>query len=62
MSEACPGCGSSLKDREDYRQRNKDESIPTSLKDCPHCGSKKCCMCDGGDDVECLSCRADEED
>jgi hypothetical protein len=52
----CPGCGSSLKDREAYRKSNKDDTISLDLRSCPHCGSLKCCMCDGGDDVECLSC------
>lgn len=22
----------------------------------PHCGADKCCMCDMGDDVRCMSC------
>lgn len=57
----CPGCGSSLADREDYRKRNKDDSIPTGLKNCPHCGSQKCAMCDMGDDVECGSCGGGDE-
>lgn len=58
--EQCPGCGSDLADRERYRQQNGDESIPLDLTTCPHCGSKKCCMCDMGDDVECVSCNNDE--
>lgn len=52
----CPGCGSSLKDRQDYVKRNNGSRLTTSLRRCPHCGSQKCCMCDMGDDVECLSC------
>lgn len=59
--DSCPGCGSSLADREGYRARNHDDTIPTDLKDCPHCGAKKCCMCDGGDDVGCLSCDGDND-
>lgn len=56
MSEECAGCGSSQKDREDYRGRYNDPAIPVDLKKCPHCGAQKCCMCDMGDDVECMSC------
>ncbi len=55
-SAECPGCGSSVSDREDYRKRHDDESIPTTLSECPHCGTLKCCMCDAGDDTECISC------
>ncbi len=56
--ESCPGCGSSLVDRQGYAKRNAapGDDIPMGLLDCPHCGSKKCCMCDMGDDVECISC------
>lgn len=54
--DECSGCGSSLKDREGYRERNKDDAIPLDLKHCPHCGSHKCCMCDMGDDVTCIGC------
>lgn len=57
----CPACGSSLANRESYAKRNADpgdDPISTGFTDCPHCGSKKCCMCDMGDDVECLSCDA----
>lgn len=59
--DECPGCGSSLADREVYRERNKDDAIPLDLKNCPHCSSLKCCMCDTGDDVECLNCGGDPE-
>jgi hypothetical protein len=55
----CPGCGSSPTDRESYAKRNadpRDEAISTGFTNCPHCGSTKCCMCDMGDDVECISC------
>lgn len=49
LDDECPSCGSSSEDRakrEDYQGLHK----------CPHCGGKKCSMCDMGDDVECLSC------
>ena len=61
--EECHGCGSSLADRQKYAQRNAttdEEPIPTGFSDCPRCGAKKCCMCDMGDDVGCLSCDTDE--
>lgn len=58
----CPACGSSLGDRENYRKQNKDDAIPLGLKNCPHCGSAKCCMCDMGDDVSCLSCEGGGDD
>lgn len=54
----CNGCGSTQADREDYRKRNKDDSIPVDTKNCSHCGAEKCCMCDMGDDVLCMSCEA----
>ena len=60
MSTECPGCGSSLADREDYRKRNKNDTIPTDLQRCPYCGSDKCAMCNMGDDVNCPSCPDDE--
>jgi hypothetical protein len=53
----CPSCGASASDR----QNNKPES-PQGLSDCPFCGSKKCCMCDMGDDVECPSCNSEDSD
>ena len=62
--DECQACGSSLSDREKFVAQNKDlgneggEASATTFADCPHCGSKKCCMCDMGDDVECLSCDA----
>lgn len=52
----CNGCGSSLFDRERYARGNPDDGFLTGLVDCPHCGADKCCMCDMGDDVPCLSC------
>lgn len=59
----CPGCGSTPKDRADYLARNNDadhDADDDKLRSCPHCGSLKCCMCDMGDDVECVSCNTDE--
>jgi hypothetical protein len=57
----CPGCGSSLTDRTHRAHANSDPTS-TALKECPHCGTLKCCMCDMGDDVECISCdKGDDE-
>ena len=53
----CPGCGSTSQDRKANRPDD-----PQGLKACPHCGTLKCCMCDMGDDVECISCDTDEGD
>lgn len=50
----CPTCGSMPSDRakrDDYQE----------LRECPHCGTYKCAMCDMGDDVECGNCNVDEE-
>ena len=58
----CAGCGSDLLDREQFRARNKDDTIPTGTKLCPHCGTEKCCMCDMGDDVACMACEGSDED
>ena len=52
----CPGCGATADDRK--KNRPDDHQ---GLSECPHCGSRKCCMCDMGDDVECLSCDAGDE-
>lgn len=52
----CPGCGSTLADREAKQARSPGDEIPVTLSKCPHCEASKCCMCDMGDDVECLSC------
>jgi hypothetical protein len=52
----CPGCGSSHEDRLKRSQQHPEDGIPTGLSDCPHCGAKKCCMCDMGDDTDCISC------
>lgn len=53
--DACPGCGSSAKDR----AKNRPDD-PQGITECPHCGTGKCCICDMGDDVECGSCHDDE--
>jgi len=50
----CPGCGATVADRQ-----TKPDDNPV-LRACPHCQSLKCCMCDMGDDVECISCNLDE--
>lgn len=55
----CPGCGSTLADRTTYAAGADD--VPLGFRDCPHCGTAKCCMCDMGDDVECVSCDGDAE-
>lgn len=55
----CPGCGSSLADREKRAEQSKreyGEALSTALINCPHCHSLKCCMCDMGDDTNCISC------
>lgn len=62
MSNECPGCGSKQHDRENYRKQHSDDSIPLDLATCGHCGAKKCCMCDMGDDVECISCNQHGDD
>ena len=54
--DTCPGCGSSLKDREQKAKRYPNDNVPTGFTTCEFCGSSKCCMCDMGDDVECPSC------
>ena len=56
----CPGCGSTPSDREVYASKNS-EPTNTALKSCRHCGTDKCCMCDMGDDVECVSCTNEED-
>lgn len=57
QADECPACGSSLTDREAYKARNEpDDKLSVVLTRCPHCGNEKCCMCDMGDDVECLLC------
>lgn len=61
VDDECPGCGSSPADRRDYAARHGDPRIPLGLQNCPHCGTGKCCMCDLGDDVECVSCGAGDE-
>jgi uncharacterized Zn finger protein len=58
----CPGCGSRPHTREMFRKQHNNPSIPINLYECQHCGSLKCCFCDMGDDVGCLSCdQGDEE-
>lgn len=54
-NHTCPGCGATAKDR----ARNKPGE-PQGLETCPHCDTEKCCMCDMGDDVECISCNSDD--
>ncbi|EXI92113.1 MAG: hypothetical protein AW12_00856 [Candidatus Accumulibacter sp. BA-94] len=41
----CNACGSN-----DYKGE---------LRECPHCGSTKCDICDMGDDLECAACESD---
>jgi hypothetical protein len=62
FDDDCPGCGSSLGDRQRKAQQFPGEDIPTGLIDCPHCGTKKCCLCDMGDDVQCISCEQEEDE
>lgn len=54
--DECPGCGATAGDR----KHNMPEA-PQGLELCPHCGTLKCCMCDMGDGVECISCNNPEE-
>lgn len=54
--DECPSCGATTHDR----KHNKPNE-PQGLDECPHCGAEKCCMCDMGDDVECLSCDSTED-
>ena len=54
-NDECPSCGATARDR----KQNKP-CEPQGLDTCPHCSAEKCCMCDMGDDVECISC-GDEE-
>lgn len=59
----CPGCGSSPTDRLKKAEQAKnqyDEVLPIDLANCPHCGALKCCMCDMGDDTDCISCEGDD--
>jgi hypothetical protein len=49
--DECPGCGATAEDRKDNKPNE-----PQGLATCPSCGAEKCCMCDMGDDVECVSC------
>jgi hypothetical protein len=53
--DECPGCGATGSDR--LSNKPKD---PQGLATCPNCGAEKCCMCDMGDDVECISCEGNE--
>ena len=50
-ADECPGCGAS----ESERRRGKPGEAQ-GLSECPWCGAEKCCMCDMGDDIECMSC------
>lgn len=61
-SHVCPGCGSSLQERLSKATRYPSERISTAIRECPHCGAGKCCMCDMGNDVECPSCPDDENE
>jgi hypothetical protein len=56
-TDTCPGCGATARDR----ARNMP-ARPQGLETCPHCDTEKCCMCDMGDDVECISCGQSDHD
>lgn len=45
----CPGCGSGERERSEHGGYS-------GFRTCPYCGAEKCCMCDMGDYVECISC------
>ncbi|WP_162854862.1 hypothetical protein [Pseudaquabacterium pictum] len=47
----CGGCGSTAAERLKNKPGETQE-----VRECPHCYSDKCCMCDMGDDVECGNC------
>lgn len=47
----CPSCGATPGDR-----RSNMPGGYLGLHTCNRCTAGKCCMCDMGDDVECLSC------
>lgn len=53
--DECPACGATARDR-----KTNKPTEPQGLSICPHCNSEKCCMCDMGDDVSCMSCENDE--
>lgn len=53
--DECSTCGGKSGDR----KHNKPDE-PQGLSKCPHCNADKCCMCDMGDDVPCMSCENDE--
>jgi hypothetical protein len=55
-NDECPGCGATADDRK--KNRPEDQQ---GLSECRHCGALKCCMCDMGDDVECISCDPEAE-
>lgn len=40
----CPACGAT------------GDMYEGDLMECPHCGEKKCSMCDMGNDTSCLRC------
>lgn len=46
--DVCSGCGSTPPER----QRHGGPQ----MRECPHCGADKCCLCDMGDDVWCGAC------
>jgi len=52
LHDTCPGCGATPADR-----AKRDDYL--GLRECPHCGTQKCALCDPGDDVECISCEAE---
>ena len=52
--DECPSCGASEADRAGNKPND-----PQGLETCPYCNAEKCCMCNMGDDVECLSCDPD---
>lgn len=49
--DECPSCGATVAER-----RLNYPNGPHGLEMCPHCNAGKCCICDMGDDVKCISC------
>ena len=52
----CHSCGATSLDRKTNKP-NDDQGITN----CQFCNADKCCMCDMGDDVQCLSCEGNED-
>jgi hypothetical protein len=59
----CPGCGSTPTNRDRFIEKlpeDERDQVNADFMHCPHCDSVKCCMCDMGDDVSCISCEKED--